>query len=466
MKHVAIFENWMREEEIILTSRQGRTIRVKSVHGKIEEIDNEADVRFPFVTGQPITVFMKSWACTNGFKWNGKSPCPEEKVFGIRKKDIPMGHELRMMFPNKFRNESLDSMSILEISNGAIPDSELTVLNKPTGEKGDPKLRLNSKAAIDFNNMVAAAKLEGVNIEVSQGYRDLGSKERGCADGFTQWCAWNKYKAGTGNLAAKPGTSNHGKGSAVDVKNCRKGGAVHNWLKINASKFNFRPLASEAWHWDHSSSRESIISSLDLSNTSSTTTTPNPTNPTSAIKFDPTEFNFNEIPDKKNNWRSAQITADLLPYVIEKYGIKNVIRMNGDGDDSKHRSKYPETSKSTEEQICKDKGCTFNFINSHDGFKSGEGYAVSIKKTSDILKQGNTLIHCAHGADRTGGMVAAYLKNSGYMTDKDQLWKYTTQYNGWQNRVNNNNFFGSGYDKYADGFYPITDLKTKFEKRS
>jgi LAS superfamily LD-carboxypeptidase LdcB len=271
MKHVAIFENWMREEEIILTSRQGRTIRVKSVHGKIEEIDNEADVRFPFVTGQPITVFMKSWACTNGFKWNGKSPCPEEKVFGIRKKDIPMGHELRMMFPNKFRNESLDSMSLLEISNGAIPNSELTVLNKPTGEKGDPKLRLNSKAAIDFNNMVAAAKLEGVNIEVSQGYRDLGSKERGCADGFTQWCAWNKYKAGTGNLAARPGTSNHGKGSAVDVKNCRKGGAVHNWLKINASKFNFRPLASEAWHWDHSSSRESIISSLDVSNTSSTT---------------------------------------------------------------------------------------------------------------------------------------------------------------------------------------------------
>ena len=28
----------------------------------------------------------------------------EEKIFGIRKKDIPQGHELRMMFPHKFRN--------------------------------------------------------------------------------------------------------------------------------------------------------------------------------------------------------------------------------------------------------------------------------------------------------------------------------------------------------------------------
>jgi hypothetical protein len=47
---------------------------------------------------------MKTWACNNGFKWNGEDPCPEEKLFGIRKKDIPQGHELRMMFPHKFRN--------------------------------------------------------------------------------------------------------------------------------------------------------------------------------------------------------------------------------------------------------------------------------------------------------------------------------------------------------------------------
>jgi hypothetical protein len=169
------------------------------------------------------------------------------------------------------------------------------------------------------------------------------------------------------------------------------------------------------------------------------------------------EFNFHQIPDKLNNWRSAQITADLLPSVIKKYKIKNIIRMSG--DDEKHMGKHPKTSTDTEKKICEENGCTYNFINSHGDFKSGKGYTTSIQKTSDILSKGNTLIHCAHGADRTGGMVGAYLKNKGHMTNKDELWKYTTQYNGWQKMVDNNNFFGTGYDKYADGFYPISELK-------
>ena len=172
-----------------------------------------------------------------------------------------------------------------------------------------------------------------------------------------------------------------------------------------------------------------------------------------------TDFKFAKIPGGQNNYRSAQITANILPSVIKKYGIKNIIRMNGDGHDSKHKSTYPETSKSTEERICKENGCTYYYIDSHSGFKAGQGYTQSIQKTNDILNKGNTLIHCAHGADRTGAMVGAYLKNNGYMTDKDELWKYTTQFNGWQSRINSNTFFGSGFDRYADGFYPISDLR-------
>ena len=58
-------------------------------------------------------------------------------------------------------------------------------------------------------------------------------------------------------------------------------------------------------------------------------------------------------------------------------------------------------------------------------------------------------------------MVGAYLKNKGYITNKEELWKYTTQYNSWQKMVDNNKFFDSGYDKYADGFYPISELKNQ-----
>ena len=141
-------------------------------------------------------------------------------------------------------------------SNGNIPDSQLVTLETPEGGKGHDKL--NPKAANDFNDMVKAAYDEtngDIKIEVSQGYRPLGSREEGCKKGFTQWCAWIKYKSGKGNRAAKPGTSNHGKGSAIDVKNCKRGNKVHTWLVDNASRFNFKPLSSEPWHWDHSSSK-------------------------------------------------------------------------------------------------------------------------------------------------------------------------------------------------------------------
>jgi len=171
------------------------------------------------------------------------------------------------------------------------------------------------------------------------------------------------------------------------------------------------------------------------------------------------EFKFHKIPGGTNNWRSAQITADVLPSVIKKYGIKNIVRMNGDDSDSRHKGSHSKTSRDTEKKICEENDCTYHFINSHSGFKLGKGYTSSIQQTSNILNQGNTLIHCAHGADRTGGMVGAYLKNNGYMTDKDELWKYTTQFNNWQDKINRGKFFNTGYAKYADGFYPISELK-------
>ena len=107
MKHIQLYESWKREEKIVLTSRQGKKIEIEVKHGKIEEIENETKQPFPFFTGQPVTVFMKSWACNNGFKWNGEDACGdpgEKKFYGIKAKYIPKGHYLRSMFPNKFKD--------------------------------------------------------------------------------------------------------------------------------------------------------------------------------------------------------------------------------------------------------------------------------------------------------------------------------------------------------------------------
>ena len=139
---------------------------------------------------------------------------------------------------------------IFESENGKLEISTLKKLIKPNGSEGDDYL--TPQAADDFNKMVLAAKEDGVNIESSQGYRPLGSEEEGCSGKlFTQWCAWKKYKSGKGALAAKPGTSNHGLGLAVDINNCKRGGKVHNWLKDNAEKFNFFPFSKESWHWTY-----------------------------------------------------------------------------------------------------------------------------------------------------------------------------------------------------------------------
>lgn len=103
MEEISLFEDFSRERRMVLTSRQGRNITITLLGARIQDIVNEAGIRFPFSIGQSYTRSIETWACNNGFKIDGNDPCPEEKIFGIRKKDVPMGHELRVLFPHKFR---------------------------------------------------------------------------------------------------------------------------------------------------------------------------------------------------------------------------------------------------------------------------------------------------------------------------------------------------------------------------
>lgn len=75
-------------------------------------------------------------------------------------------------------------------------------------------------------------------------YRKLGRKGDYARGGpFTQWYAWERYQQG-GNLAASPGTSNHGWGLACDfatVALVRENGTAFGWKKTEAF--------GEAWHY-------------------------------------------------------------------------------------------------------------------------------------------------------------------------------------------------------------------------
>jgi hypothetical protein len=147
--------------------------------------------------------------------------------------------------------------------------------------------------------------------------------------------------------------------------------------------------------------------------------------------------NFHKIPLGNNNFRSAEPTSSGLKLVLQKYGIKNVIRFNGDGVDSSG------LSIAEEKEICEEFGCNFYKLSS----------TKDQNKVNSLLSQGNTLIHCHHGADRTGGNVGGWLYSQGW-GDTKKIWDYTTQYNGWESMVRRkpNSFVNGGYLKQAKKF--------------
>lgn len=125
-------------------------------------------------------------------------------------------------------------------SNGQIPLSQLTAVSGHY---------FRSDAAQSMVAMRAAYQAAlGKTLVINDGYRDLAGQQQ----------AWYEYQYQGGNLAAYPGTSNHGWATAVDF-----GGEVytgswtqgHRWLQANAAAYgwwwagkNFGQI--EYWHWE------------------------------------------------------------------------------------------------------------------------------------------------------------------------------------------------------------------------
>lgn len=112
MRNLELYENF-NQRTMILRHKMAGEITVELEGSRIKEVVNTTNIRFPFNIGSSWNRSIETWSCNNKFSvietWmNGRmvnkiDPCPEEKIFGIRTKDIPMGHELRMLYPNKFK---------------------------------------------------------------------------------------------------------------------------------------------------------------------------------------------------------------------------------------------------------------------------------------------------------------------------------------------------------------------------
>lgn len=158
--------------------------------------------------------------------------------------------------------------NINESSNGKLGGGELKSIG------GSHKL--NPMAADAYLKMVEAAKNEGVSWSITDSYRSYEGQDR-----IFDWDHFNKTgkkrKKGTsGTPAAKPGTSNHGWGSAVDI-GVKYGDKSWNWLTKNASKFGFsnpfKDPRTEPWHWEHLESARNMGANVSYTPSSTDSST-------------------------------------------------------------------------------------------------------------------------------------------------------------------------------------------------
>lgn len=107
MKHLKSFnEESLPEREVVFTNKRNRHMVFsvfKTPDGRITRIEKSPSIRFPFNVGQLFNRTIEVWACNNNYLMDGEDTCPEKKIMGMRASDIPKGHELRHIFPHKFK---------------------------------------------------------------------------------------------------------------------------------------------------------------------------------------------------------------------------------------------------------------------------------------------------------------------------------------------------------------------------
>jgi len=128
-----------------------------------------------------------------------------------------------------------------EVINGKLENDDLVAV-EGFHRNGKPSI-----IYLERNAAVAWKKLNDAFIEEFNKPISINGNGQDYRTYETQLNYWNQYKNG-GNLAARPGTSNHGWGVACDINYHGKG--VLAWLEANASKYKiYKRVPSENWHW-------------------------------------------------------------------------------------------------------------------------------------------------------------------------------------------------------------------------
>lgn len=103
------------------------------------------------------------------------------------------------------------------------------------------------RTAAAFRAMAKAARKRGVQLSIASGFRSHAEQTK----------LYKQYRRGRGNLAARPGFSNHQSGRALDIYLRNQKALV--WLEANAAKFGFhRTVPGEPWHWEFNGAERAL----------------------------------------------------------------------------------------------------------------------------------------------------------------------------------------------------------------
>ncbi len=130
---------------------------------------------------------------------------------------------------------------------GTTINVQLQQITPATG--GKEAMFLYEEAADKYLAMKAAAKAAGVTLKENTAFRDTAYQTRL----YAQYLL-DKALGRNPTAVAKPGTSDHERGLAVDIDTGGQGysSPVYKWLKANAGTYGFEDdVTDEPWHWSY-----------------------------------------------------------------------------------------------------------------------------------------------------------------------------------------------------------------------
>jgi len=214
----------------------------------------------PLVGKPGVCISKTSCASQGGKSVVGLCPSYGANILCCAGKGFAYRYESSPLLCGDYAGAQVQSIS----GNGGVTYKVVKILKNhlvdPASYNAAPTQKDNTmelSTACAFSKMRNAALKAGINIQIASGFRTLARQQ------YFYNCYRCKCCNG-GNLAAVPGTSNHGRGLALDVNTncggqsgstppsaCTRGG-VYRWMRANAHTYGFvRTVFIEPWHWEH-----------------------------------------------------------------------------------------------------------------------------------------------------------------------------------------------------------------------